>query len=127
FYSISGRVVEGKRRGKKIGVPTINLQIYNDLIVKEGIYSGYTVIKGEKKKYLSAISIGKNPTFGDKNVAVEAHLIDFSKDVYGRDVEIFFYSKIRDQKKFKSVEELVKNIKEDIKKIKEMKKEIFLR
>lgn len=124
-YSLSGRVVEGKKRGKKIGVPTINLQIYNDLIIKEGIYSGYTIIKGEKKKHLSAISIGKNPTFGDKKIAVEAHLIDFSRDIYGREAEIFLHSKIREQKRFRSVEELVENIKKDIENIKEMKREIL--
>lgn len=125
FYSISGKVVEGKKRGKKIGVPTINLELYNDLILKEGIYSGFTIIKNDKKKYLSAISIGKNPTFGDKNIVVETHLIDFSKDIYGNEAEIFIFNKIRDQKKFKSVDELVENINKDIEKIKSLKDRIF--
>jgi len=125
LYSIKGKVVEGEKRGKKIGVPTINLELYNDLILSEGIYSGYTIIKGDKKKHLSAISIGKKPTFSGEKINVESHLIDFSKDIYGEEVELFFYSKIREQKKFKSVEELVINIKKDIEFIKSLKENIL--
>lgn len=125
LYSIKGKVVEGEKRGKKIGIPTINLELSNDLILSEGIYSGYTIIKNKKKKHLSAISIGKNPTFSGKKIVVESHLIDFSEEIYGREVEIFFYNKIRKQKKFKNVEELVENIKKDIELIKQNKEEIL--
>lgn len=124
-YSLKGKVIYGTQRGKEIGIPTINLENYNDLLLKEGIYSGFTKIKGDEKKILSAISIGKNPTFNGKNIFIEAHLIEFSKDIYGKEVEIYFFSKLREQKKFRSVKKLVENIKNDIEIVKKIKDKII--
>ncbi len=125
LYSIKGKVVEGEKKGKKIGIPTINLNLYNDLILSEGIYSGYAKIKGDRNKYLSAISIGRNPTFSGEKISIEAHLIDFSKEIYGSEVELYFFSKIGEQKKFKSVDELVLKIKNDIEIVKSLKEKIL--
>lgn len=125
LYSIRGKVIEGMKRGKKMGVPTINLKCYNDLLLNEGVYSGYAIIGKNKKKHLSAISIGKNPTFEDQEISIEANLIDFKKDIYGKEVEIYFFSKLRKQKKFKNVKRLVENIKKDIEIVKSLKEQIL--
>lgn len=125
FYSIRGKVVEGKKIGKSIGIPTINLDTSGSFLIKEGIYSGYVKIKGIKGKYLSAISVGKNPTFGGSKTILEAHLIDFSEDIYSKEVEVYFFNKLREQKKFKNLQELILNIKKDIEKVKALKEKIL--
>ncbi len=118
-YSMFGKVVKGKGLGKKYFVPTINVKYENDLLLKEGIYSGYTKI-GEKE-YLSAISLGKNPTFKEKETVLEAHLLNFHGNLYGKKAEVFFCKKVRNQKKFKSQEELREQILKDIEFIKKPK------
>lgn len=118
-YSITGEVIKGKGIGKKIGIPTINLNVSNDLLIKEGVFAGYSKIEGIKGFQKAAISIGKNPTFFEKKISVEAHLIEFSKNVYGRKVELFFIKKLRNQVKFKDLKNLKAKIISDIKKVKE--------
>lgn len=110
---IEGLVVEGEKRGSTIGFPTANLAVPADLsIPNRGVYAARAEVDGSV--YKAAVNIGNKPTFhADYPICVEAHLIDFNGDVYGRQVRLFFLRKIRDEKKFAGVEELMAQITRD--------------
>jgi riboflavin kinase/FMN adenylyltransferase len=113
-FAIQGLVVRGEGRGRRIGVPTANLQFDVDLLVPaKGVYVTETNYKG--LNYRSVTNIGHNPTFSsDKALTVETHLIGFSGDLYGEMIEVSFLQKIRDEKKFSTVNELIEQLNRDI-------------
>ena len=113
-YFISGTVVKGDGRGKKIGFPTANIAFDHILkIPLRGVY--VTRVEIENMIFDSVTNIGFSPTFKDTQVvAVESHLLDFSNDIYGETIKVSFYKKLRDEKKFESVNELVNQIKLDV-------------
>ena len=112
-FSIKNKIIYGQQRGRMMGFPTINLQMPDNIIEPAaGVYSGIAEI--ENKSYYSVVNIGKRPTFGDlEENLIEAHLLNFSEDVYGKEAEISFLRRIRDEKKFSSMEELQTQIKID--------------
>lgn len=112
-FSVEGKIVTGAQKGRTIGFPTINLKLADGLIApKNGVYGGYVRVCGEV--YKAAINVGHAPTFNySEEIVVEAHLFDFSKDVYFEHAEVFFTKHIRDEKKFSSVDELKENISKD--------------
>lgn len=112
-YSIKGKVVKGKELGREIGYPTANISIddKHKLIPADGIYA--VTAEFENKIYKGMMSIGTNPTVGGEKRTIEVHLFDFSKDIYGKNIRIFFKQKIRDEKKFESLEALKKAIDAD--------------
>jgi len=110
-YSIDGNVIEGKKLGKKLGYPTANIEISSEykLIPKIGVYA-VEVINNEKK-YFGMMSIGKNPTVtDDETIKLEVNIFDFTEDIYGKKIRVNFIEYIRDEKKFDSLEELVKQL-----------------
>lgn len=111
---IEGLVVEGEKRGATIGFPTANLAVPADLsIPNRGVYSARAEVDGQV--YKAAVNIGNKPTFhADYPICVEAHLIDFDEDLYGKYVRLFFLRKIRDEKKFAGAEELMAQIASDL-------------
>ncbi len=112
-YSIQGMVVRGRRVGVKMGFPTANIQPEKYLIIpRSGVYCTQTIIGG--KAYRSVTNIGKNPTFRLKRVSIETHILDFNQDIYDKAIEIYFYKRIRGEKKFNSIEELTVQIRDDI-------------
>jgi riboflavin kinase/FMN adenylyltransferase len=113
-YAISDRVVEGDRLGHKLGFPTANLDATNLILPPDGVYSGCTKLKGQF--YRVALNIGFRPTVatGKPQLRVEAHLVDFSGELYGEDLEIEIGEKLRDEKKFSSQVELRAQIALDI-------------
>lgn len=112
-YSISGDVVKGFQNGRKIGIPTANVQYSKDkLLPKNGVYAGYTIVDG--KYYKSVINVGANPTFCAERVTVESHLLGFDRNIYGKRIRVEFVTRIRDERKFGSPEELKGQIKKDI-------------
>lgn len=113
-YFITGRVIRGIGRGKKIGFPTANIDfLENILIPQNGVYS--TKVRYKDKIYDSITNVGVNPTFNDvKHIGIETHILNFDQDIYGENLRVYFDHKIRDEKKFNSVEELVFQIKMDI-------------
>lgn len=116
-YSITGKVVDGNKIGHKLGFPTANLEFYdNYLIPKSGIYETAIVLDG--KSYIGATSIGINPTFKNYGFKVETHILDFNKNIYGKELRLEFVRFIRDEKKFSNVEDLKKGIDKDINNIK---------
>lgn len=110
-FSLIGKVVVGKQRGRLIGFPTANLALSHDLVPPEGVYCGYSVV--EEKTYPALISIGTCPTFHEHELKIEVYLVGFSGNLYGRTLETFLWGKIRDQKTYSSVEELCREIEKD--------------
>jgi riboflavin kinase/FMN adenylyltransferase len=127
-YSIRGTVVEGDRRGRTIGFPTANLHQIETLIPANGVYAARATApdSSDRQKFqqLAAVSIGPNPTFDQSSGApaplkVEAHVLDFSGDLYGKEIELEFLARIRDLRKFSGAQELQHQIQQDIKSIRD--------
>ena len=115
-YQLDGQVILGDQRGRTIGFPTLNIDIATDRSTPPtGVYITETFIKGEK---LSSITnIGSRPTFTiESKNHLETHLFDFNEDVYGEHATVEFISRLRDERKFNSGDELVLQIKSDVKK-----------
>jgi riboflavin kinase/FMN adenylyltransferase len=114
-YSLHGPVVGGDRRGRTIDVPTANIEYSVDkLIPVNGIYACWAYLNGGR--YCAATNIGFNPTFTpDKRTAnVEAHLLDFKREIYGENVRLEFVARLRDELRFDSVDALLEQIWKDI-------------
>jgi riboflavin kinase/FMN adenylyltransferase len=112
-FSVHGEVIYGRQNGEVMGIKTANIDVKKDITLpKKGVY--YTSTKVSGKLYKSITNIGFNPTFNGESLSVETHLIDFCDDIYGEEIEIFFHRHRRDEIKFSSMEELVKQIKSDI-------------
>jgi riboflavin kinase/FMN adenylyltransferase len=111
-YSVSGRVVPGAARGRKLGFPTANVEFVQELLPLPGVYVVDADVGGVVRRGVA--NVGFNPTFGENSLAVEAHLLDFAGDLYGQDMTVRFRDRIRDERKFKSVEELVRQIEKDV-------------
>lgn len=112
-YRLRGKVVEGYRRGREIGFPTANIKYpENKLLPADGVYRAACVV-GDVP-YKAVLNIGKNPTFGLKNRSAEAHLIGYSGDLYGREISVEVAERLRPEIRFKSVEELKKQLEKDI-------------
>lgn len=112
--TVYGKVVEGHRRGRTIGFPTANLQINDDaLLPKIGVYAVKVLYRGEV--YEAMANLGVKPTFKDNETkpTLEVNIFDYSNDLYGEELQIEWYTFIRDEKKFNGVDELVKQINKD--------------
>lgn len=112
-YSIAGKVVSGYQRGKAIGFPTANLDTPYEVIPAVGVYAVFARI-GSGRWYEGVVNIGYNPTFNRDDFIVEAHLLELSEDIYGEEIEVYFVERLRDEKAFKSVDELKSQIQNDI-------------
>lgn len=110
---LEGEVVAGERRGGSIGFPTANLAVPEDIIIPgNGVYAAKIQVRGEIHD--AVVNIGRKPTFHDTfPISIEAHILDFHKSIYGDNVRLYFLEKIRDEKRFSSVEELVAQIQSD--------------
>jgi len=113
YYQIRGKVEVGRDRGGKLlGFPTANINLYDELSPKIGVYAVIVECKGEKFKGVA--NIGYSPTFDDYIFTVEAHLLDFKKNIYGQKIRVNFIDRLRDEKKFSNISELSEQIKKDI-------------
>jgi len=111
-YTLSGEVIHGKKLGRTIGFPTANLKYNKDFILpKIGVY--YTNIKVNNNIYKGITSVGNNPTVEGKTLTIETYILDFNKDIYGEQIDISFIKKIRDEKKFNSLEDLKGQLERD--------------
>lgn len=110
-YSMSGTVIKGHERGKSIGFPTINLDYTSELLPRDGVYITLAVVEGSEHPAMT--NIGDNPTFGDGEISLEAHLIGFEGDLYGKVVELEFLTRLRDEIKFDSVDDLKRRLLQD--------------
>lgn len=112
-YSISGRISKGQQLGRTLGYPTINIKLGNRVLVIKGIFC-VKVSFQNGNTYHGSASLGTRPTVNGNTNVLEVFLLDFNKQVYGQNVEVFFYHKIRNEVKFDSLDELKRHIKEDV-------------
>jgi riboflavin kinase/FMN adenylyltransferase len=112
-YSIEGTVIKGKGRGQKIlHVPTANITTPVEIAPREGVYAVRVGL--EDTVYEGVANIGKNPTFGNSQVSYEVHLLDFSGDLLGENIRIYFIDRIRGERTFPNVTSLENQIRDDI-------------
>lgn len=123
--NVSGMVVEGNRVGRKLGYPTANVKVMPGFVVPaQGVYVGF--VKVEEKWFKSMINIGIRPTLDQHNVTVEAHILEFDKDIYGQTIEIHFIRRIRHEMRFPSLEALKMQLHSDRRKSLTMIKNLSL-
>jgi riboflavin kinase/FMN adenylyltransferase len=111
-YQLRGEVVQGHQRGRTIGTPTANMRVVDQLVPGDGVYAGRAVVDGTS--YLAAISIGTLPTFNENARQIEAHLLGFSGDLYGRELQLDCTDWLREQRKYPRVDALRDQISRDI-------------
>jgi riboflavin kinase / FMN adenylyltransferase len=118
-HQLRGTVVKGHDRGGKLlGFPTANIRVRDELLPKVGVYAVTVLIEG--KTYAGVTNIGYNPTFGDSALSVETHILDFSGELTGSAIRIDFVKRLRDEKKFPGVKELVEQIMQDVQQAREV-------
>ncbi len=112
-YSLSGKIAHGRKLGRELGYPTINIKMGDNTLIVKGIFA--VTVKGIDNRVLRGVaSIGTRPTIDGVDTILEVFIFDFDQDVYGRCVEVEFLYKIRDEQKFKSLHELGINIENDV-------------
>jgi riboflavin kinase / FMN adenylyltransferase len=113
-HRIRGRVDHGAGRGAGLGFPTANLGAIGALVPLEGVYAGLAWVNGQGPPWPAACNIGPNPTFEETARKVEAHLIGFAGDLYGKTVELDFLERLRGTRKFSGLDGLLAQIQADI-------------
>lgn len=115
-FKIRSVVIKGRELGRKLGFPTANLQIPSDTILPvDGVYSATCSIDGIVGSFRAVVNIGVKPSLGNGlERSVEVHILQFDQDIYGKIVDLEFEVRIRDEKKFNTLEDLKKQISEDI-------------
>jgi riboflavin kinase/FMN adenylyltransferase len=111
-YFVDGVVVEGDRRGRTIGFPTANVQTENELLPPNGVYATTVTLAG--RVYASVTNIGVRPTVDDSGrVSIESHVFDLARDIYGSALRVSFVQRLRDERKFESLDALREQIDAD--------------
>ncbi len=113
-FSLSGRVIRGFARGRRMGCPTANLADFasGKIVPRDGIYAAIAEV--EDYAHPAAVSIGFNPTFGGQMHSVEAHLLDFDADLYDRTITLRFVKRLRGEVRFSGEQALAAQMKQDI-------------
>ena len=111
-FGITGTVTRGRKMGRKLGFPTLNIELRDGGFPLHGVYVTRVLIAGQWHR--SITSVGHNPTVGGNAKRAEVHVFDFSADVYGQSVEVLFYHKLRNEVEFDSLNELITAIKNDV-------------
>ena len=112
-FSITEKVSQGDQRGRTIGIPTANLNYPENIIkIPYGVYA--VQIKILNNVHFGIVNFGLRPTFNKQTAILEAHIFDFEEDIYGKEIEVLFFSKIRDEQKFNGIKELLNQITLDI-------------
>ena len=119
-WSIDGKVNVGRKMGRKIGFPTCNIKLNDYVIAKPGVYAVNILINKNKKLLRGIANLGYRPTFNQKEILLEVHIFNFSKNLYNKHLTIEFIDFIRKEKKFKNINQLKKQINLDIRKAKKL-------
>lgn len=111
-YALKGVIVHGTGTGTKLNIPTANLQTSNELIPRRGVYVSFFTVEG--RQYEAVTNIGFRPTVTDTaSLSIETHLFDFDRDIYGQDATLEFLMRLRDERRFSGMGELVERIQKD--------------
>ena len=114
-YELRGIVARGERVGRKIGYPTINLAAENTLLPADGVYVTVIEITSFGKRFQCVTNIGRRPTvYEDFRTTIETYVLDFTADVYGEDIQLFFEERLREERTFPSMMALTEQIGKDI-------------
>lgn len=119
-YEIRGKVVSGDHRGRSLGFPTANLKLLGThmAIPAFGVYAGS--VKVGKQRYDAMVNVGDNPTFANQETRLEVHLFNFDGNLYGQEIRVELWLRIRGEKKFSSMEKLIRQLQEDEKMVKSL-------
>ncbi len=114
-YSLTGKVIEGKQLGRKIGFPTANIETFDNhkLVPGDGVYAVFVQTGG--KLYKGMLNVGIRPTvnYNADHKSIEVHIFDFESDIYNSEITLYFVSKIRDEQKFAGIAELREQLVKD--------------
>jgi len=113
-FALTGEVVAGTGTGRKFTFPTLNLRPEQELLPARGVYITRTVLEGEPSSHRSVTNVGMRPTFNGTGLTVETHLLDYSGNFSPKRIEVRFWKKLREEKKFAGPEELKAQIAKDI-------------
>ncbi len=113
-YEIEGVVVHGDRRGRSIGFPTANVDLEGVSALRPGVYAADGLIEGERAPRRAAVNLGRRPTFNGSEPTLEAHFPGFEGDLYGRTVRLTFLTRLRDEIRFDSLDDLRVQLGEDV-------------
>jgi riboflavin kinase/FMN adenylyltransferase len=112
YPNLFGEVVQGAKRGRNLGFPTANLQVRGDrALPANGVYAVYVILGQER--HLGVTNVGMRPSFDNGERVVETHILDFDQDIYGVDLVVEFVERLRDERRFDSLDELIAQIKQD--------------
>ncbi|SHE41450.1 riboflavin kinase / FMN adenylyltransferase [Fodinibius roseus] len=119
-YRLNGTVIHGEKRGKEIGYPTANIKPEHPqkVIPRDGVYAVRLRVMGHWFKGM--MNIGTRPTFHEKKRALEVNLFDFDEDIYGKEVQVRFFYRIRDEVEFEGINELIQQLQKDEKRAREL-------
>lgn len=111
-YTLYGEVIHGMKRGRELGFPTANMDVWEGHIIPaNGIYAGFATLNGEK--FMAMTNVGISPTFGYRGVTVESYLLDFDRDIYGETLHVTFEKYMRPEMKFDSLQALIDQMRRD--------------
>ncbi len=114
-YAVRGTVVAGAGKGRDLGFPTLNLATENEILPGNGVYVTGLRLDGEGTALASVANVGVRPTLHEeREPIVECHILDFEDDLYGREVEIDFLARLRGERTFGALDELVSQIGKDV-------------
>jgi len=110
-WFVTGQVIHGEKRGRDLGYPTANIRLDRNCGLRHGIYAVRVGLDGQR--FDAVASFGRRPTFDNGAVLLEIFLFDFDGDLYGKTLDVAFFAFIRDEKKFDSVEALIRQMDDD--------------
>lgn len=117
-YALCGEVIHGKKRGRSIGFPTANIDVWEDQIIpRNGVYAGFAYLgddRSPENRLMAMTNVGISPTFMNTDITVEAYLLDFDRDIYGQKLTITFEKYLRPEAKFDSLDALIAQIQRDV-------------
>jgi len=112
-FQLSGKIIKGNQRGRTIGFPTANLDVWNELLLPaNGVYATVATVRGEQ--HIAATNVGVRPTVEGQKLTIEAHLLDFDEDIYGELMQLTFVNRLRSEQKFSGLDALKEQIKVDV-------------
>lgn len=120
-YTLSGQVVAGDRRGRELGFPTANISTTKELLPAPGVYA--VLVRWNNHDYPAVVNIGCRPTFGPGRSQMEVHLLDFNQDLYGQELRLYFFQRLRAEEAFVDVRHLIAAIHRDIQRTRQLLKD----
>lgn len=118
-YRLSGTVIHGDGRGRTIGFPTANIDVWVEQVLPQnGVYAGWAHLDGET--FMAAANVGNRPTFNGTIVRAEAHILDFDRDIYGETLDFDVIVRLRPEEKYDDIDALIEQIARDVEKTREI-------